>query len=312
MSNQKRAFRYKELQCSFAEYLRAQGKAESTAATMKSDAFYLANSDSGIDLIALLQSDDFEARAYEQLRTAVHTRSKAADKASAVAWYMKCLRQLRDFVLSNNSVVLPKAPVTVVDIPVQEPAAPVIPRPSCSMVDEYLRKWNTADELSRPEAMLKKLFTETLPENTSIDDIMLKTAALNTVYSTHIYSVYPVAQHILSLNIDKRLRAGDETLVNELMQVLYDDGKTVNHYSFTTKYCSFHHPDAFPIYDSFIEKILLYYRDRENFFHFKDRDLKNYPMFKQILREFRRHFGLQAYTTKELDQFLWQFGKDYF
>ena len=198
-----------------------------------------------------------------------------------------------------------------------ETAAPVIaptniPRPSCDEVDRYLTRWNTTADYYEPESVLKKLFTQTNPDNTSIDSIILKIAALNTVYNTYIYSVYPVAQHILSLDIDKRLCVGDEILVNEVMRVEYGVGKKTDHYSFATKYCSFHNPDAYPIYDSYVGKILQYYRDNEGFCSFRNIDLKDYPTFKRIIAEFRRHFGLEKYTTKELDQYLWQFGKDYF
>ena len=187
-----------------------------------------------------------------------------------------------------------------------------IPYPSCRVVELYLHKWNTTVDLFQPENVLKKIFTETCTKNNLIDDIILKVATLNTIYNTHIYSVYPVAHHILSLEIDDRLSSGDETLVNELMRVFYNDGGKIDHYSFATKYCSFHNPDAFPIYDSYVDKILQYYRNQERFAVFKNTDLKNYPYFKRILSDFRHYFGLENYTTKELDQYLWQFGKDFF
>lgn len=188
----------------------------------------------------------------------------------------------------------------------------LIPRPSCDEVSRYLYRWNTTPDLFQPEIVLKKLFTETYPRNNSLADIIIKTATLNTVYNTYIYSVYPVAQHILSLDIDERLAVGDESLVNELMRVCYTNGKKKDHYSFATKYCSFHNPDAFPIYDSYVDKILQYYRNQEGFSVFKNSDLKNYPQFKCILSDFRHYFGLEKYTTKELDQYLWQFGKEFF
>ncbi len=195
--------------------------------------------------------------------------------------------------------------------------APVvsIPRPSCDEVEKYLQKWRTTADLSRPEAVLKELFTQTLPYNQSIDDIILKAAALNTVYNTRITSIYPVAHRILSLGIDQRLQAGDEKLVNELMGVDYMiNGKAshTNHYSFASKYCSFHNSDAFPIYDSYVDSILWHYKNAECFCIFKRNELKDYPKFKRIIRAFQRHFGLEQYTVKQLDQYLWQFGKDYF
>lgn len=203
------------------------------------------------------------------------------------------------------------------DTPVIAKVTPVIvptniPRPSCNEVDRYLTQWNTTADYYEPENVLKNLFTQTHPYNTSIDSIILKIAALNTVYNTYIYSVYPVAQNILSLDIDQRLCMGDETLVNEVMRVRYGAEKKTDHYSFATKYCSFHNPDAYPIYDSYVGKILQYYRDTEGFCSFRNIDLKDYPTFKRIIAEFRRYFRLEKYTTKELDQYLWQFGKDYF
>lgn len=187
-----------------------------------------------------------------------------------------------------------------------------IPHPCCDEVDRYLEKWNSAPDYYEPDRVLTELFTQTYPNNTSVDDIIIKTAALNTIYNTHIYSVYKVAEHIRSLDIDRRIITGDDTLVNEIMSVSYGDGRKIDHYSFATKYCSFHNPDAFPIYDSYVGKILQYYRDNEGFSLFRNIDLKDYPTFKRVISEFRHHFGLEKYTTKELDQYLWQFGKDYF
>lgn len=56
------------------------------------------------------------------------------------------------------------------------------------------------------EAALDKLFFTFAPENTNIEDILLKVSTLNDFYSTNIFSVFPVAEHILSLNIDERLK----------------------------------------------------------------------------------------------------------
>lgn len=221
-------------------------------------------------------------------------------KAIAESGSIKQAKQtIRERIAGNNTLAGPDAALT-------------IPRPSCSEVDRYLRKWNTTVDLYQPESVLKQLFTEMYPTNISIDGIILKVAALNTIYNTYIYTVYPMAQHILSLDIDNRLRAGDETLVNDVMQVIYDGGKKTDHYSFATKYCSFHNPNAFPIFDSYVEKIMLYYRDNEGFASFRNSELKHYPTFKRIVNDFRAHFGLERYTVKQIDQYLWQFGKEYF
>lgn len=292
--------RIAELRRSFSEHLKSQGK--KSYSTTVSDAFYLHRNNANLDFFSLLNIEDFQqfqSVANEHLRKALSEKSSA--KGSNAGAYINGMTQLWRYIhsdhISADSLPLPLSH---------------IPRPSCGEVDRYLHRWNTTADLFQPEIVLKKLFTETCPKNNSIDDIILKTAALNTVYNTYIYSVYPVAQHILSLDIDERLAAGDETLVNELMRVFYTDGGKVDHYSFATKYCSFHNPDVFPIYDSYVGKILQHYRNQDGFSVFKNIELKSYPNFKRILADFRRHFGLEKYTTKQLDQYLWQFGKEYF
>lgn len=188
-----------------------------------------------------------------------------------------------------------------------------IPRPSAEELESYLNRWNADPNVYAPEAALDKLFKEMCPGNHSVEEVMLKVAALNTVYATQIYSVYPMAKHIVELNIDDRLAAGDEQLVNDMKGVEYE-GKISHrdHYSFASKYCSFHNSEAFPIYDSYVEKVLLHYRDADGFCDFKQEELKDYPTFKRVMAAFQQHFGLEGYTVKQLDQYLWQFGKKYF
>ena len=110
----------------------------------------------------------------------------------------------------------------------------VISRPSAIEVEKYLKSWNNLKNYKLQEDALDKLFFELLPRNEEISDILLKVATLNDFYSTNIFSVYPVAEHILSLKIDERLRQGDATLVNEIQNVAIN-GVTRKFYSFSTK-----------------------------------------------------------------------------
>ena len=115
----------------------------------------------------------------------------------------------------------------------------VISRPSAIEVEKYLKSWNNLKNYKLQEDALDKLFFELLPRNEEISDILLKVATLNDFYSTNIFSVYPVAEHILSLKIDERLRQGDATLVNEIQNVAIN-GVTRKFYSFSSYfiYCS--------------------------------------------------------------------------
>ncbi|ODS39372.1 hypothetical protein BEH94_10640 [Candidatus Altiarchaeales archaeon WOR_SM1_SCG] len=69
--------------------------------------------------------------------------------------------------------------------------------------------------------------------------------------------------------------------------------KERNLYSFATKYCSHHKPEDYPIYDSFVEKLLLHFKREDTFYEFRKSDLKKYSAYKNILREFKKFYGLK-------------------
>ncbi len=129
-----------------------------------------------------------------------------------------------------------------------------ISKPNKKEIQKYLDKWDSLENYVLQESALDKLFFETYQKNTDISDILIKASALNDFYSTNIFSIFPVAKHILNLNIDDRLVKGDETLVNDISNIIIN-GKLKHFYSFATKYCSHHFPKVFPIYDSYVEKI---------------------------------------------------------
>lgn len=186
------------------------------------------------------------------------------------------------------------------------------PRPSVSEVNKYLNEWKNLEGYTSQEKALKKLFLKFAPGNSEISDILLKASCLNDFYSTNIFAIYPMAKHILSIkDLDKRLKSGDIELVRELGEVTIG-GKEKYFYSFATKYCSHHNPIAFPIYDSYVEQVLLYFNKVDKFSAFKRKDLKNYRKFKEILIDFQRFYKLERFDLKELDRYLWLLGKEIF
>ena len=87
------------------------------------------------------------------------------------------------------------------------------------IVIKYLNKWDSLENYVLQENALDKLFFKVYPSNTDIHDILIKCSSLNDFYSTNIFSIFPVAKHILNLNIDDRLKQGDTTLVNDIANV---------------------------------------------------------------------------------------------
>lgn len=204
----------------------------------------------------------------------------------------------------NSSKIISKKRRTIIRTDIE--------KPSEEEMEYYLSYWENLENYKVQEDALYKLFHTTYPNNTEIEDILVKVTVLNVFYSTNIFKVYNVAKRIHDLNIDERLRAYDPTLVDDIAEVHYNNGVVKHNYSFATKYCSHHFPTEYPIYDSYIEKVLIYFRDKDNFSEFDKRDLRNYSKFKKILLDFRDFYNLNKYTLKQLDQYLWQLGKDKF
>ena len=88
-------------------------------------------------------------------------------------------------------------------------------------------------------------------------------------------------------------------------------GKRRCNYSFATKYCSWHRPGFYPIYDSRVDYVLRVYARQKSFSKFTQETLWNYPEFHRVVCDFRHSFGLESYSFKETDKFLYQLGNDF-
>lgn len=184
-------------------------------------------------------------------------------------------------------------------------------KPTPQLLLEYLDRWIQLENYTLQEASLGLLFKELCPENKLIEHILLKVSALNDFYSTNIFDTFTVAKHILTHNIDNHLQNENHEIVN-IIAATTIGGKVKNFYSFASKYCSHHRPDAFPIYDSFVEKMLLHYKKEDRFFGFEKIDLKSYSKFIAIINRFRQFYGLQEFSLRQVDIYLWLAGKEYF
>jgi hypothetical protein len=183
--------------------------------------------------------------------------------------------------------------------------------PSPSLMSEYLGKWGQLENYRLQEASLGLLFHSLCPENKKIEHVLLKVSALNDFYSTNIFDTYSVAKHILKKDIDTRLEANDYSLVNDIARISIS-GKSKNFYSFASKYCSHHKPISYPIYDSFVEKMMLHYKATDGFNGFDKGDLKDYGRFIEIIKSFQSFYKLEKFSLREIDIFLWLAGKEWF
>lgn len=186
-----------------------------------------------------------------------------------------------------------------------------IPTPSKKEVEKYLNKWKHRENTILHENALDKLFLETYPKNNDINEVLIKASSLNDFYYTNIFSIIPVAKHIIEIKTDERLEKNDTSLVDDMANINIS-GVDKNFYSFSTKYCSRHNPKEFPIYDSYVDKCLMYFKRKDNFANFVKKDLKDYKKFKEILISFKKFYDIDEYDLKDIDMYLWQLGKEKF
>lgn len=189
-------------------------------------------------------------------------------------------------------------------------------KPSTLEVEKYLKKWDSLDDYTLQESSLKKLFTKTYPLNNDLDDVLVKVCTLNQFYSTNIRQIFTLSKHIKNLNIDEELKNKSLDIVGKIASGhgihIKKTAKESYLYSFATKYCSHHNPIDYPIYDSYVEQILIHCKNKDKFDIFNNEDLKSYKRFKEILLNFRKSYGLEKFNLKEIDRYLWQAGKEYF
>lgn len=291
----------------FEHWLRSTYKLkEPTYRTIMSTAFFICRYNLGVSLDDLIH----QRKSVEDFKIAVQlwldkNQTNHTSKPSDYLYHLK-------YLLEYLKVPLKYDATKIKDIMVKsnkKNTNPNISKPSVETVQRYLELWNSLDNYTSQEKALNHLFHDVFPQNKKMDEVLIKIAALNDFYSTNIFNVYAVAKHYVSIDIDNRLKENDMTLVDDLSLIPNIKSRI---YSFATKYCSHHKHNDYPIYDSYVDKMLIYFRDTYHFFEFSKEDLKNYLRFKKVIIEFKNFFELHQFSIKEIDKYLWQAGKDNF
>lgn len=184
-------------------------------------------------------------------------------------------------------------------------------QPTPQLIEEYSRKFS---EYSGGFDEALEQLLRTFPRNESLTDILLKAVAINSLYATNIYDISRVAQRIHVLRIDRRLQVGDLALVEDIARVEMSGGKARRNYSFATKYCAWHKPDIYPIYDYYVDLLLWLYAKQNSFFGadgFRHAELfEQYPTFVRVISTFKDYYSLKQFSLRQIDKFLWLYGKE--
>jgi hypothetical protein len=181
---------------------------------------------------------------------------------------------------------------------------------------------SACEEFDRDNREIEEALTELFaryPGNRDLRHVLLKVVALNALYSTQIRvyakmvpNVLDVATHIQRNGdeIDSALTIGSPEVVNRIAAVTVPEKKTRWFFSFATKYCSFHRPEFYPIWDSRVDRYISSLKDQPRFAEFfgTGEDRWRYSEFRRLITIFRDSYGLGSFSFKEIDKFLYTYG----
>ena len=173
--------------------------------------------------------------------------------------------------------------------------------PNAHTVVDFIRRFDENERYGNVDKAIHKLLKK-FPGNGDFASVLLKVTTINKLYSTNIMSPFEVAKHVVALQIGHQLKYGKLSAVDRIRHVSIS-GKEKDFYSFATKYCSWHNFPAYPIYDSFVDKSLRH-------FNCVTGDLRVYQNLKASVDCFRTQNGVMQFTYKQIDKFLWLYGKE--
>ena len=172
--------------------------------------------------------------------------------------------------------------------------------PSVEDAEWFISTWREEGKFSAPvDAMFK--ISQQYPNNNNIEEVLIKCAVIDNFSSTNVFDLYSMADHIVSMHIDEKLMKGDYSVVEDIAKG--DLKRTF--YSFASKYCHYHNPEKFAIYDSYVAKVLCFYLNK------KENELREYGSFMDALTVFCQRYGLDNYKYDDLDKYLWRLGRWY-
>lgn len=188
--------------------------------------------------------------------------------------------------------------------------------------ESVLKEYDKMESYRIQENILQCLKNK-YPNHSNKNAVDIKVKLLNMFYSTGIQATNAMTKNILAIkDIDCRLVERDYSLVNEIATLRLSEGKERYNYSFATKYCAYHQPEKFPIYDSIVTMMFTSFFEKgllPKFKHTKKKTsaldtytkkefsekLKNYHFFVTVYDYFMDLYDLKTFTYRQVDSYIW-------
>lgn len=176
-----------------------------------------------------------------------------------------------------------------------------------STIDDEIAAFDAEMKTDLSESTIRELIC-TYPDNHDGRHVLVKVIAISALYHARVLDIdlQPLSTHITKIHaLDARLQNGDP----EVVDAIWNSQGTRHHYpSFATKFCSWHNQEAYAIYDGNAWEALVAYGAKGDGFLFPERNFVKYAAFLAIVRRFQKFYGLDGYSLKDIDKFLWRVG----
>lgn len=178
-----------------------------------------------------------------------------------------------------------------------------------SMIEEYIVKFEKG--YGDNDKAITSLFNK-YKLNNDFELVFAKVCVINYLYNAGVpdNQVSKKAEHICQINtLDDDLEKGNLKAYEDISNAV----NGLNHYYvFASKYCHFHNPDKFPIFDQYSRFTLCELYKQTDFSEkvIDEEDLKDYTLYKKCLDEFLESKN-NKWNYKQIDEFLWMYGVEH-
>jgi hypothetical protein len=168
------------------------------------------------------------------------------------------------------------------------------------LYDQHLKQWQLADRAL--ETLHKRV------PGFDAEACLLKVATLNTLYSTNVYAVVRMAEHVRSEMAKPGAKAVGPELVERLAALPpteEQEGRR-RHHVFASKFAHFFiDAERFPLLDSFVLKMLKHHLGKRKYVGDAERPYVRFVAYFDILKR----LSDLAIRNRELDRYLWLAGQ---
>lgn len=187
----------------------------------------------------------------------------------------------------------------------------IIPLLTNENIEIALRLYDKLPNWKSADAIIKG-YIDANKANRDLHTIAIKVVLINSLYYAGVLAPLKMAIHIKELaykkGLDDLISKGNPEAVDLISNIRVTEKKTIKCLSFATKYCHFHNPTAYPMFDIYVYNLIKKINGREEKLAVKNTNLKNYSDFYKAVVNLIEKANFEKDFNK-IDKYLWLCGQ---